>query len=197
MKNVKILVYRFLVVLLFVTSLCPDVDGGAGVIMHPDHHQDLATWPTDPVDHPESGSLQLIAYGNGNGTYANAIRLQTRSDVNTVADRMVVKGSSVTIYGNLQATGTITSSNHISSTAALNWGSISRQSSATKTMTVTGAAVGDNCYVSPNGTITAGCSWCAWISAANTVTIQMVNATASSVDPDSTGRTWRASVWHY
>ncbi|MBI4582706.1 MAG: tail fiber domain-containing protein [Planctomycetes bacterium] len=82
-----------------------DTDGGAGILLHPDHHRDLATWPNDPVDHPESGSLHLIAYGRGSGTYANKIRMQTRSGPGQVADRMVVGNGHVQIYGTIGATG--------------------------------------------------------------------------------------------
>ena len=87
-----------------------DTDGGAGVSLHPNHHQDLAQWPNDPMDHAESGSLQLIAYGRGNGQYANAIRLQTRSGPGQITDRMVLKDGHVEVLGTLNATGGVSSS---------------------------------------------------------------------------------------
>lgn len=86
-----------------------DVDGGAGIVMHPDHHQDLATYAGDPLNHPLSGNLTLAAYGQGNGAQANAILFQTRSGPNQVADRMMIKDGTVNVYGNLTAFGTITS----------------------------------------------------------------------------------------
>ena len=89
-------------------GISSDVDGGAGILLHPDHHQDLSVWPNDPVDHPESGSLQLIAYGRGSGRYANAIRLQTRSEPGQVTDRMIIKDGTVTVLGNIVATGAVT-----------------------------------------------------------------------------------------
>lgn len=87
-----------------------DTDGGAGIILHPDHHQDLVYHPNDPVNHSESGSLQLIAYGNGSGTYANTIRLQTRNGPGSLATVMVVENGHVQIYGTLNATGGFSSS---------------------------------------------------------------------------------------
>jgi len=81
-----------------------DIDGGAGIVMHPDHHQDLAVWPNDPVHHVQSGSLQLLAYGQGSGSQANAIIFQIRSGPNAIADRMVIKDGTV----NIVATGSIT-----------------------------------------------------------------------------------------
>src|SRR6185295_12660987 len=42
-----------------------DTSGGAGIVIHPDHHQDLTLYPGDPVNHAQSGTLQLIAYGQG------------------------------------------------------------------------------------------------------------------------------------
>jgi len=82
-------------------------NGGAGIVIRPDHHQDLEVWPDDPVDHYQSGSLQLIAFGEGAGSRANSVIFQTRDGLNSTADRMMVN-ENVTIYGNLTATGSIT-----------------------------------------------------------------------------------------
>ena len=85
-----------------------DTDGGAGIVMHPDHHQDLAVWPDDPAEHVQSGSLQLLAYGRGSGSQANSIIFQTRSGPNAIADRMIIKDGTVRVFGNIVATGAIT-----------------------------------------------------------------------------------------
>lgn len=88
-------------------GITSDVDGGAGVVLYPDHHQDLESWPGDPADHPLSGSLELVAYGQGSGSQANAILIQNRYG-NALADRMVIKDGTVTVYGGIFATGSVT-----------------------------------------------------------------------------------------
>jgi len=85
-----------------------DVDGGAAMVLHPDHHRDLSAWPEDPVQHPLSGSLELIAYGQGNGAQSNAILFKIRSGSGTLADRMMIKDGTVSVYGNVSAAGSIT-----------------------------------------------------------------------------------------
>ena len=70
-----------------------DTDGGAGILLHPD----------DGVS-SDSGSLQLIAYGQG-GSFANTIRLQTRTGPGTPGDVMVVQNGHVQVTGTIGATG--------------------------------------------------------------------------------------------
>lgn len=53
----------------------------------------------------------------------------------------------------------------------------------TTTVTIAGAAVGDVALVSPSAALEAGLSLYAYVSAANTVTIVVVNATAGTVNP--------------
>jgi hypothetical protein len=71
-----------------------DVDGGAGIVLHPDDGSGV-----------ESGELQLLAYGQGSGSYANAVRISTRSGTNQMTDRMLIKDGHVQIYGTIGATG--------------------------------------------------------------------------------------------
>ena len=66
----------------------------------------------------------------------------------------------------------------ITSTASL--------STTTLTITVTGVADGDQVSLGvPNGSMTAGLIYFAWVSAADTVSVQCYNATLSAVDPAS------------
>ncbi|GEM_PF-2348509 len=89
-------------------------------------------------------------------------------------------------------------SKHISvPVTGLNFGSIAGNSSAQLNTTVSGASVGDSCYASPGGSLTSGCVWSAWVSAANTVTIRILNGTNSAVDPDGAGLTWRIDIWKH
>jgi hypothetical protein len=71
----------------------------------------------------------------------------------------------------------------LSGSASLNFGSISAVSQADLTITVTGAAVGDEVMMALPAAPAAGLVFNAFVSAANTVTIRASNITASPVDP--------------
>lgn len=60
-----------------------DTDGGAAIVLAPDQAGEGVN----------SGYISLVAYGQGTGPLANAIRFQTRSGTNQVADRMIVTGN--------------------------------------------------------------------------------------------------------
>lgn len=73
-----------------------------------------------------------------------------------------------------------------SGTAPLDFGSVSAQSSADLTITVTGAALGDSVALGvPTASVTAGVMFTAWVSAANTVTVRAHNYSAAAADPAS------------
>ena len=71
----------------------------------------------------------------------------------------------------------------LSGSASLDFGSISAASQSSLTITVTGAAVGDEVILALPATPTAGIVFNAFVSAANTVTIRASNITGSPVDP--------------
>ena len=70
----------------------------------------------------------------------------------------------------------------LSGSASLNFPSISAASQADLTITVTGAAVGDEVIMALPAAPAAGLVFNAFVSAANTVTIRATNITASPVD---------------
>jgi len=82
---------------------------------------------------------------------------------------------------------------HLSSTATLTFGTITALTSSEQDITVTGAAVGDNCYATPQADPGANVAWSCYVKAANKVTVRMT-AVATSVTTD---RTWRADVWQH
>lgn len=84
--------------------------------------------------------------------------------------------------------------NIFTSTATLDFGSISANSYADLTMTLTGAIVGDDCSIGvPNGSVTTNTTFFGWVSAADTVTIRCINNdSVSSKDPAS--GTFKATV---
>jgi len=71
----------------------------------------------------------------------------------------------------------------LSNSASLNFGSIGAAAQADLTITVTGAAVGDEVVMALPATPAAGLIFNAFVSAANTVTIRASNITAVPVDP--------------
>lgn len=80
----------------------------------------------------------------------------------------------------------------ISGTATLDFPSISANTISTLTVTVTGAVVGDSVSLAPPSGINAGLMWSGFVSAANTVTIRLLNTTGSAIDPASA--TWKVNV---
>jgi hypothetical protein len=88
-----------------------------------------------------------------------------------------------------QTTGTVTSgatlTKLLTASAALDFPSISAAAQANLTITVTGAAVGDEVAMGLPAAPTAGIVFNAFVSAANTVTIRATNITAAPVDPAS------------
>ena len=86
-----------------------------------------------------------------------------------------------------QTTGTVTTGATLTkirtASASLNFPSISAASQADLTITVTGAAVGDEVVMALPAAPAAGIVFNAFVSATNTVTIRATNVTASPVDP--------------
>lgn len=80
----------------------------------------------------------------------------------------------------------------ISHSASITWSSIAANSTQEQTVTVTGAAAGNNVYVTPASSPGAGLMWTAYVSSANTVTVRMLNSTASPVTPTTVS--WRFDV---
>ena len=71
----------------------------------------------------------------------------------------------------------------LSGSASLNFGSISAAAQADLTITVTGAATGDEVILALPASPTAGIVFNAFVSAADTVTVRATNITAAPVDP--------------
>ncbi len=74
----------------------------------------------------------------------------------------------------------------IKNTATLNFPSTNSLESNDLTISVTGAVDGNVVSVGiPNASVNTGCSYFAWVSATNTVTVRFYNGTISPVDPAS------------
>jgi len=76
----------------------------------------------------------------------------------------------------------------LQNSATLDFGSTPIPSLGTETLTITLTGVADGDQVAlgvPNGSMTAGLIYFAWVSAANTVSIQCYNSTLGAIDPAS------------
>ena len=82
--------------------------------------------------------------------------------------------------------GYIISSNILTASATLNFGSIGPHSSETLTISCTGAVLGDVVSLGiPNASMETNASFVAWVSASNTVSVKCFNFNGSSFDPAS------------
>ncbi|MEV8638100.1 hypothetical protein AB0395_41255 [Streptosporangium sp. NPDC051023] len=81
----------------------------------------------------------------------------------------------------------------LTATATLDFASIAAGAVGTLTVTVTGAATGDFVIVAPPGNLNTGLVVCGFVSAADTVTIRVLNGTAGAIDPASS--TWKVTVF--
>ena len=76
--------------------------------------------------------------------------------------------------------------------ASLNFGSVGAGVSLDLTIALPGAVVGDLVIVSAPSALAAGFSYNAFVSAANVVTVRLVNNTAAPIDPAA--QTWGVAV---
>ena len=88
-----------------------------------------------------------------------------------------------------KAIKTYVSARSIHVIASLNFASIASNSTGTQTVTVTGATVSSGVTLGAPSTIEAGLIWCGFVSAADTVTIRLHNASGGAIDP-------ALATWH-
>jgi hypothetical protein len=121
---------------------------------------------------------------------------KTRLFVEGYPDRRIVGGSFWYVVGRMGAvSASLANATALPSTglagyytasAALNFTSTNAQLSSDLTITLTGAAVGDPVILGvPDAATLANCSYSAWVSAANTVTVRLNNYSSSAKDPAS------------
>jgi hypothetical protein len=87
------------------------------------------------------------------------------------------------LNGFIASDGSNTITKVLSGSASLDFGSITAAAQADLTITVTGAAVGDEVIMALPAAPAAGIVFNAFVSAANTVTIRASNITALAVNP--------------
>jgi hypothetical protein len=87
------------------------------------------------------------------------------------------------LNGFIASDGSNTITKVLSGSASLNFAEIAAAAQASLTITVTGAAVGDEVIMALPAAPAAGLVFNAFVSAANTVTVRASNITAAPVDP--------------
>jgi hypothetical protein len=112
-----------------------------------------------------------------------------------------VQATGFVATGDITASGTVTIGGGTpiakvqSATATLDFPSIASNDTHTLTMTVTGAVAGNSVFVGVPAALDANLVWCASVTASDTVTIRMHNASGASIDPAS--GTYRATVFQF
>jgi len=136
---------------------------------------------TDIIDkkHNDLGSLQ----GGTAGQYYHLTSTQASA----------ISAFNATDWTDLTDGGTSSLHYHwLTATATLDFGSISANTEAELTMTVTGATTGKAVVLGPPSSWESDLTATGFVSAADTVTIRVHNSRGTSVDPASS--TWRATV---
>jgi hypothetical protein len=87
------------------------------------------------------------------------------------------------LNGFIASDGSNTITKVLSGSASLDFGSITNATQASLTITVVGAAVGDEVIMALPAAPTAGLVFNAFVSAADTVTVRASNISAAPVDP--------------
>jgi hypothetical protein len=169
---------------------------------------------------PASGLLVSGSMGLGTTTPQNKIDIEGSAAIGAAysgtsaapANGLVVEGSvgigtttpatKLDVAGSVRLTGSLGVGNGtpivriLSATAVLDFPLTASQAASDRTVTVTGAALGDVVAIGvPNGSVTAGSNYAGWVSAANTVTIRFSNFSLIAQDPAS--GTFRAMVTQF
>ena len=154
---------------------------------------------TDPVDGetciaPVSGGGRwLLICPSWNFVYA----WLEGQDLSVLSNDMITANASIATVTTKTAANTtnITALNAriLSASASLDFPSIAATTgSATLTITVTGAAVGDRVTLAPPSTLPAGLIPVGYVSATDTVSITLFNNTAGAIDPVAMG--WSVTI---
>ncbi len=129
-------------------------------------------------------SLLMLAAGTAS---ANTAPLKFTSGTNlTTAEAGAVEYDGSNLYFTNAAPIRFTVAKLLSGTATLDFGNTAAGTSDDLTVTITGAADGDEIVLGvPNAAMSASSSYFAWVSATNTVTIRHNNYSTGSIDPAS------------
>ena len=88
---------------------------------------------------------------------------------------------------------------HISVDAGvLNFGTITANGSLELTVSISGSATGNTVVATPSIALANGIAWNSYVSAPNVVSVRVINATTTDLDPDGGGgANWHIDVWQH
>lgn len=140
-----------------------------------------------PVESDEpSNAVRQTTFFNQIARNDNRVEVLEKSG--TLQTGGLVSNSEMVTYVADQFAATI-----LTATAVLDFPSIAAGTIQALAITVTGAATGDAVALGPPSGIEANLMWSGRVSAANTVTIRLLNISGAPIDPASA--TWRATVF--
>lgn len=153
-------------------------------------HSGITVVPAIPNGFGVSTSTALVHIGAG--TTARApLKLTSGTNLTTPEDG-ALEFDGTNYYASVSTTR-YTIAKVLTGSASIDFSSVSAQSQLTNTITVTGAADGDEVHLGvPNAAAASGIVYTARVSASNTVTVTAFNITGSDVDPS--GGTFKVSV---
>ena len=138
----------------------------------------------------------VVVASVGNQTVLNCEQETGSTSLRTAyVERLSVTNTLCTVSLPISINGGTTLQKILSATATLDFPSIASNDTHTLTMTVTGAVAGNAVFIGVPAALDANLIWCGSVTAADTVTIRMHNASGASVDPAS--GTYRATVFQF
>lgn len=148
----------------------------------------LGTSSGDLLETSGSGDIGIRAAGGRKLTVDASGVSVVSGNLTLSTDLAITEGGT----GASTASGARTNLGFITATATLDFPSISSNSQAVLTMTVTGAAVGDAVILGAPSTIENDLNWSGFVSATDTVSIRLHHTSGGAIDPASA--TWKATV---
>jgi hypothetical protein len=171
-----------------------------------------------PISFRESNVPQMTIASGGNvgiGTTAPAAKLEVKgtltsstgiinlnnssnfvTNINTGTTNAVVNLGNSTGLGGITVGGGAVIKQILSTMVSLNFGNVSGGSSITLTIAVPGAVDGDPVALGvPNGSTSTNRVYTAWVSAPNTVSVELTNNSGGSFNPPAGN--FRVTVFHY
>lgn len=130
--------------------------------------------------------------GTSKGCYFNATCEYLATDIAPAGQVPQTNNRYNIIWNKTDGTISKVSSDLLTTSATLAYPSIPANSTQIMSVALTGVNVGDSVIANPTSSgIEGGLVWSAWVSASNTVTIQLANVTTGAITPASRG--WRVS----
>ena len=149
--------------------------------------------------HPLAGVIHEFVSGAGGVTAGQAVKVGAAANAvlplagGALGRQVGVALTTAAAGAKAEVLGTAAAApNALFASASLNFPAVAAAGQQELTITVPGAAVGDAVVLAPPAAPDAGLVWAGRVSAANTVTVRVVNVTAAPIDPAAA--TWGAQV---